>query len=334
MADKKTRKSGSGFLWFLGSSVFLVVVLYCVYWIWMAGEIKKGTLTWVDDQRALGNAVQYDDLEVKGFPYRFVLEATNPVIEDRSVMAAWSGEKLQLIAMSWNLGHIMIRSPGENAVRPLLDTDFPEVRFSLGSKATASMRFEEGYTRRVGLKIPDTTVQVGEDRSYRIQALDFGLRPLPSAKPNLQGALSFERLELANPIPDADFLGQTVENVVIWVEVEQFFDVIEGRMSQSAWQASNSKIHLRRGEVEFGPLQAAARASVSIDANNTPNGTVGVHLKNGDELKRALEEAGQLNQETEQAINTLSAMSANDNFATVVLRDRGVYFLNQKIADL
>ena len=42
-----------------------------------------------------------------------------------------------------------------------------------------------------------------------------------------------------------------------------------------------------------------------------------------------LEEAGQLNQETEQAINTLSAMSANDNFATVVLRDRGVYFLNQ-----
>ena len=73
------------------------------------------------------------------------------------------------------------------------------------------------------------------------------------------------------------------------------------------------------------------RVSVAIDRDNSPDGTVGVHLQKPDELKAALAEAGLLDPDIERGINIISAMSRDDSFATVKVKDREISLLGQRL---
>ncbi|MAP94409.1 MAG: hypothetical protein CMK07_05600 [Ponticaulis sp.] len=326
-----SRKSSSGkFPFFLTGFVLVVVAIYCGYWVWMSGVIKQGALDWVDDQRAMGREVSYSDLSVGGFPFRFVLEAENPILGDPDMQSRWEGDQLQMIAMSWNLHHIMVRTPGANF---LSLPDLEPFTLTASSKSIASLRIEDGYLRRFGLTFPEAEAITETGRQFTLTGFELGLAPMPNSPDDLQFALSLETLDLPNAIPDAEWLGEEVRELIIWIEVEDFYPVAEGRKSQVDWRLDESKIHLRRGEIDMGPLDLASRASFTLDRDLNPDGTVGVHLSRIDELKAALRTAGLLTTENEFVITTIGNISKNDNFATVRVQDRKISLLGRTLAE-
>ena len=52
-------------------------------------------------------------MTVTGWPYRFVLDTKAPEIRAAQTNSAGQGERLELVAMSWNLFHIIARAPGQ-----------------------------------------------------------------------------------------------------------------------------------------------------------------------------------------------------------------------------
>lgn len=326
---KTSKKKG----WFtlpvgLVLTVLILFGAYSGYWVWMSGEVLKGAHDWVDDQRARGNTVEYSDLSISGYPYRFVLEAKDPVIEDLELDSQWWGETLQLIAMSWNLNHIIVRTPGENLIElPTGDrvTLFPS------DKSAASLIFEDGHLRRFGMEFPrlDGALQTGE--AFEVSDLTLSLTPMPETPENLRFSLMSGEGTLPRLIPGAEFLGQALNEFVLWVEVENFYPLVENDIDEIDWKIDENKVEVRRAQIDMGPLDLSTRASFFLDRDNNPDGTLGVYLERGDDLKDALREAGLLTGETEQIINTLALISERGGFVTVKLEDRKATYLGQTL---
>lgn len=320
MSKASSKKSGCFSLPFiLFGLVGLFAALYSAYWVWMSGEIKKGALDWVESQRSWGARVEYSDLSISGYPFRFVLQADDPVMQNVLPDTQWEGDQLQLIAQSWNLNHILIRVPGEN------DLQLPDgqtARFIPDEKTIASLVFSGGRLKRIGLNSPELTGEITGEGDFQVSGLNLGLAPLDDTGRDLKLALSLEKLVLPSTFEDAEWLGNQIDHLLVWIEVEDFYPFVEGEISQSDWKLDRKKIHLRRGELEMGPLKTMGQASVTLDRENNPDGTIGIRLLEPDALKSALEAERVLTDQIEMVINTLETINSNGAFATVQVKDR------------
>ena len=123
---------------------------------------------------------------------------------------------------------------------------------------------------------------------------------------------------------------------IIWLsgwKLRIFIRLHEGEITPVDWKIDRNKLELRRGEVQWGPLDIATRASVvTWTGMIILTGRWAYIWNDRDDLKRA-RHAGQLTPETEALINTVSLLSKNDSFATVKVKDRGIYYLNNRSPD-
>ena len=314
-------------VWLVLTTLFLFG-MYSVYWVWMAGEIYKGAQSWIEDQRGLGYEMTYSEMYVSGWPYRFVLDAKAPEIRDPFNKLSWKGERLQLVAMSWNLYHIIGLAPG---VSEITLSDGTSYTITPAKKSAASLKLNKGFMREFRLSLPALEGETRAGQPFDLTNLTLGLRPMPDTPDTLQFSLSVEDMNLPERPRNAEWLGQNLHHLVIWLEVESFYPLLEGEITPVDWRLDKNKLELRRGEVDWGPLDIAARASVVLDRETNPDGTVGIHLERSEDLKAALITSGNMTPETEALINTISLLSKNDNFATVKVKDRGVYYLNNKL---
>ena len=324
------KKKGLGLPGWLGLLVILVIGGYSGYWFWMSGEIRKGALDWIEDQRKAGVDITYDNMEISGFPYRFELKLDAPVAV--SSVDGWrlESERVQLAAQSYNLYHVIAQIPGKSDITLADGRQFSLVP---AEKSALSVRYDSETVRDLRIELPSLTIAENNMRVLELNNLMFGIRPMPDAPTSGQLAFSIDDFTLERAPDDLIWLGPDGEELVIWIEIENLYPLLTEDLSFTEWRIDENQIHLRRGEVNWGPLDLAARASIELSRDNQPNGTIGIHLENVDALREHLEAAGRLDQETNQLIGTIGLMSRNNNFATVELRDRGIYLLGNKLGE-
>ena len=327
-SDTAKKRSGPSLPFILFFLVVIAVAAYCGYWVWMSGEVKKGADQWVQDQRDAGMTVEYSSLKVGGFPFRFVLEEKDQMIAKPDVNYRWEGEQLQLIAQTWNLNHILVRSPGENFTRL---PNGEGVVLTPGDKSIASLRFSDGYVKNFGVQFPELTGRFDNGDEFELTDLIIGLAPKGDAPDDVKFRVTLGELKLPSTLPAAEWLGRDVENFVIMAEIEHFYPVVEGRMSVTEWRVDRSKIKLLIGEILMGPLKLAAKSNITLDRDFNPDGTVGINLQQVTELKDALYAEGVLTPDVEQAINSVNALSQNGAFATVKVENRTVSLLGNEL---
>lgn len=322
------RKSSSSFPFTLFFLVLIGIAAYSGYWFWMSGEIRKGADEWVHDQRDAGLTVEYSEMKVAGFPFRFMLETKDPVIADPYMNYRWEGEDLQLIAQAWNLHHILVRSPGENFTRLPNGED---IVWTPEGKSIASLRFADGYLKNFGVQFPKLTGRMDNGDQIELTDLIIAFAPKEEAPDDAKFRLTLGGLSLPFAPVGAEWLGRDVGNFVIMAEIEKFYPVAEGQLTPTEWRVDRNKFKLLIGELLMGPLKLAVKSNVTIDRDLNPDGTVGINLQQASELKDALRGAGQLTPESERIINTLSALSQNDAFATVKVENRTVSLLGNTL---
>ena len=331
MSSAKTGRRGPGLPVWLGMLVFLVIAAWSAYWFIAAGEIRKGVDGWISEQRQAGNSVEFTKLDVTGYPFRFVIEMKDPVYAAPSTGWRWQGEKLQLVVQSWNLYHVIALAPGTSHIR---FPDGQEIELTPAHHSAASLKFDsDRHLKEFRLSVPAMDTRENGKHLFSLTDLTIGLRPMPDVATTLQLSISVTEAQLSDLPPDIAWLGPDVDETVIWIEVENFYPLVEGLLDYTGWRVDGNQVHLRRGETNWGPLDVATRASIKLDRDNQPNGTVGVHLENTEELLAALDRAGLLDKEKNTAIATLGLMSRNNNFATVQLKDRGIYLLGNKLGE-
>lgn len=75
----------------------LAAVAYSLYWFHGAGQARNHVQSWADARRAQGWKVQWQDLEVSGFPLRLTITVTQPELTTPS-------------GLSWHTGQIRVWS--------------------------------------------------------------------------------------------------------------------------------------------------------------------------------------------------------------------------------
>ena len=300
---------------------------YVVYWFWMGGEVRKGVENWIAEERARGATVSYSDMSLGGFPYRFTLTFTDPELSYPHTGPEWQGETLQLVSMAWNLNHIIAKSPGENT----LTEGGRATSWIADDAAAASFIFSEGVLSRVGFSAETLTLTDDYGQTTDLEGVTFGARPLPDTPNTIQASLEVTNMVLPEAPTDAPWLGTEANNLVLWLEVENGYDVIRGAKTSYRWLEGSDKIELRRAEIDWGPLDLASRASLDFNPSYEPTGTLGINLEDPETLLGALREAGVADMGTQLAIMGIGTISQNGEFATAELRDGEVFFAGQRV---
>ena len=323
------KKTSSRLPFLLGGVVFLMIAAYCVYWFVMAGELRKGVDTWVNDQRAAGHTVTYSKMKLGGFPYRFSLRVNDPVIASPVEGWSWAGTELTLVAQTYNLQHLLAFSPEKNVFKV---EGQPDTMISPGPKSVASLKFDAAYNLTdFGLTVPTAKVEHGDATAFQVNDLGLSLNPMPDNADNLKFKLAVKQISIDKIDDDLVWLGPTADELIVWLEVEKFYPLIRNELSETEWRQAGNKLHLRRGQVDWGPLDLATKASVRLDDNLDPNGTIGVHLERTNDLKSALQKAGKLTDEANLAISAFGFFSNGDKFVDLEVRERSIYAFDRRL---
>lgn len=311
--------------------IALLILGWTVYWFILAAQLQKGVENWAVTQNEAGLEVGYSSLNVTGYPFRFSLTMKDPQISNPVSGLNWKGEKLNLVAQSYNLQHVIGFAPGESLVGL---ANGRELKVTPAKKSAISLRFDNDWKPKVvRLSLPGLLVE--EDGHTRIDAksISLSLRPMPDNRNSLQAAFAVEETQISGLPQHFDWLGNDLKEAMIWLEVENFYPLLRGDLTDTEWRVDGNKIRLARGEIIWGPLDLASRADIQLDRDMEPKGTFGIHLERTEELIAALEAAEMIQEQIKPLIRTIGLVSAKNEFTSVEIRDGGIYYFGRRLTE-
>lgn len=311
----------------------LLVAAYSAYWAWARSLLDEGIDAWIADERAAGRIVEYSSKSLGGYPFRFALNVEQPVYGDPRAAQRWQGESLQLVMQPWNWQHVIARTPGRN----MLDIEGESYSIDLGRRSAGSLSWTNEGIRRISVAIDTLGAGNGRETLGRAEGFEFHLRPPPGEPEMLQLQTQWKLLELARPIPDAEFLGNRFGPSILRAEASQAIPALEtsGGIERLAGAilALGGEITLAQLELDWGPADIGARGRLDRNARGDIEGTIDVRVEDHERLKSALREHGRLDQQTETALDMVAAASRDGKFLSISIRNDGLYFLGNRIVD-
>lgn len=330
-------KGGISLFW-LGSVFILAAIFaaYSAYWFIMRAELEKGVLAWIEDERARGAVIEYEALELKGYPYRFALHVDRPVYGDGRA-AQWSGEELQLVMQPWNWRHIIARSPGGNRV----EVAGQAFRANLGDKSAASLSWTDEGLRRFSLSLDEVRYDDGVNPASSASGLELHLRPAVDDPASLQIVFQWRALSVPGIPSELEFLGRDLQPSRLLVEVREAYPVFVQGGGLQDWVNRNGSVEVAQLLLNWGALKFGLKADLELDDRGRPEGAVDIRLDDSEALAEALRQsdlAGQLSSsELEQALNgiaLLGQVSRDGGFLPLSLIEGRVRYLGQDVPGL
>lgn len=333
MARTHKRKSRSLFWLVLPFIILaLIIAFYSAFWIYMRGQLETGIDEWIKTERARGARIEFSKKSLGGYPFRFALDVENPTYQPPHG-SLWEGDRLQLVMQPWNWQHVIGRSPGRNVIT---DTSGMRHTAMITGKSAASLSWTKEGIRRIGLQVEDMDAVIAGD-PLQLTGLSLNLAPLSGSRDDLRIALQWDEIKLPAPLRDVQFLGDELQPSRLIAEIDGFYPALEeagGDISQVPSQLAQrgGALHIGQLLLNWGPLKFGAKGDVEAAAGLL-NGELQVRLDEGETLQAALTEA-EARREIIAAVAALSSMSEGGKFLTLPIKNNGIYFLGNKIADL
>ena len=327
MAEKKSSSR-----WGLYALIFFILSLlgaYTGYWFYMAGELKTGVQEWIDDQRNAGFKMEHGTLEMSGFPYRFHLDVEAPDITTPQGDWRWQGERLMLVMQPWNWNHVIAFVDGKHTL--ISPQNAPVVLNATGAQGSFSWNSES--LTRVSLVTETLTGQ----QAGNLFALDGAYLHLFPESDDLMIRAGLTGVTLPQAPHDAEWLGTQAGPVDLPLRISYGMTLLESTGDlRSVLNDLEPSLSTPISVINWGPVQLRLRTkAVSLDALQRPEGTIDLRLEDIEGLKTALDQAGQLDEQTRIILESISGgLTAEDSFLPIVMKDGQVQFLFQKIADL
>ncbi len=96
--------------------VLVLTGLWSGYWFLGSSAIRQAAEDWFAGAAAQGILAEKSDLSLAGFPNRFDLTVTGPVLRDPARGIGWQAPFVQVFAMTWKPWHIIAALPPEQVV--------------------------------------------------------------------------------------------------------------------------------------------------------------------------------------------------------------------------
>ncbi|MCI4645449.1 MAG: DUF2125 domain-containing protein [Hyphomonadaceae bacterium] len=321
--------------------LFALVVIACLawsaYWFIARSVISQGIDDWIEEQRVLGFEVDYASRELSGFPFRFVLDLEDPSYGMPAAGAEWRADALQIVMQPWNYNHAIARAPGRHKVQLSARQD-DSVQAVLGPRSAMSLRWDSVGIRQVSMALDEFSVQLAGDPAMEVDAFEFHLRPAPGVPEMLQLETHWQEVRLPGAPPDdMAFLGPVIGPSILRAELDQgvpaFAETGGDLIAVAVALRNGGELRVPQIMVEWGPAHLGGRLNLAAPDNQVA-GSIGVRIEKADELRAALRADGQMTEELGIYIDALEAASANGGFLPLPIRNDGIYFLGNRVAEI
>ncbi|AWB49811.1 High-affinity K+ transporter ATPase chain B [Gemmobacter aquarius] len=302
-------------------ALLVVSGLWAGYWVVGSRAMESAVDQWFAQPHGELTASR-SDVSISGFPNRFDLTVTDPVLADTTLGWGWSAPFAQVFMMTWKPWHLIAALPQEQRI------DTPMGPFTLrSSQLEGSLVVIPGTALAL-----DRTVLSGEGLAlsgksgWEVAATKatFATRLMPDdAKAH---EIGFDATTVS---PDASFLMALAGRSDLPEQIEEIhLDAVatltaplDRYSQQNAPQLA--RLVVKQGLLRWGTLVVSAEGMVEPDANGLASGRIDLRVENWRELVPVLVAAGLITAEVSptvtRAMELLSAQGDNPTILTVPL---------------
>ncbi len=311
--------------------VFAVLLLlaWSGYWFVAANVVKNKAHQQAELLQKKGYDVSFSDLGVSGWPYRFVLTASNLQITQAKGAMPASAEALGLVtsllrvhAMAWNLSHLIIEVP--QPVR-ILAPQGEELIYS-AQLTRSSLVFADGDLARLSLEIKEPVLQtIAGETLLSANMLEAHLRAGTDKDSRMIFALARVPVWPEMPISPLDEFKLQAE-VFLWSSLRE--------QGLQAFRAPDGRLKINQALMVSGKSSAEITGSVQVDEAGYLRGPVKVRFVSPADFLAALN----TDNITDEARNTVLAISlliggVKETELSFKLRKGGLYMGPMRVGD-
>jgi len=277
---------------FLTILVAVLGALYFGYWFVGSTALERGANTWLDELRASGWEVRYDDLSTRGFPSRFDTTLTNPDFRNPVTGIGWQAPFFQVLALSYRPNRVIAVWPQTQ------DIILPGETLTLRSEG---LRASAAVAAAAALPLDAVTLEVGAAELTSSQGWNISIAKGLLAFRDAGGAAGQydafgEVTEIALPqmlVQALDPAGLMPAQIgLLRLDAGISFDRPLDRFAGAAGGPSLTRIALREMRLTWGTVALNATADLVIDSTGTPEGEITLVAANWEQLITLATNAG------------------------------------------
>ena len=272
------------------AALIVLLSLYSVFWFVVADNIKSGIKTLANEWSGAGIRLQYEHVEINGYPLVFRTRITRPQISgssdaEESNMRDWSWYSSRISAESrpWIPNEFKVNVSGSHKIELVRGTvtESSEVnarqsviQVVLGNDGIPNIRSVTMGGLEVRDKRHDGRVNA---RHVRLQDSRLSLQELPNETPTFSVTAAIRALEL--PQSFSLPLGNKLERFSINFQVMGHLKRPINRDSLIAWRDNGGIIEVSDLEAGYGPLQLSASGTFALDHQLQPLAAMAAKLQ-------------------------------------------------------
>ena len=278
--------------------VVLLLGAIAAYWFIAVGRIEHGFAAWVDERRAAGWTVDYDDPHFGGFPFRVMVSVDDPQITTKGAAPIyWHGPSISGSAWLWDWRHIALDMPGHHDIEWRLPDRTRH--FSLTAFVANGMLSMSWIGQIDGAEAHFSQVVADAENgaSTTMESLNLEGHAIPASddsheKPSLD--LSLQILTAGLPLQAQGPLGPTIDRLRLDLTVMGAFGEGAPGSALATWRDGGGTIQVDRLRLVWGPLRINANGTVALDSDMQPIGAFTGQMRGFNQTVDAFAEAGAL----------------------------------------
>jgi hypothetical protein len=310
--------------------LFGLVLLYVGYWFVLANKAEEKLLSQIAAERMRGAAIAYDELNVRGFPYRLEFAATNlDVSRDEANGVSWRLQSPEVIVVlqPWKLTHAiafsrnldLTLSEKDGAPSEIAVTDFKASVVTGKDFAPMRLAAEAKTLQAIGPDLGGAPVSVS-DPAFHWRKPDQG-EVAVAARPDLdngplepmQSEWAIRGVNLTHRALGESPYGDVIEHFDMTLAVHGGLEANLDRGALIAWRDEGGTLELHRLSVNWGRLDLLLSGSVSLDEKMRPLGAFTAEVRGYEPVIDELQQTGQIDaSEAETVKSTLSTLAEKD----------------------
>ncbi|WP_300527118.1 DUF2125 domain-containing protein [Maricaulis sp.] len=311
------------------AAIVLLLAGYSGYWFYAAGRVGEEMRAWILDKEEAGYEIEYTDLRVSGFPYRFQIQLTEPHFRAPASDGGWDARLagVQANALPYDFSHWIVSFDG-----PLvLDSgDVMEINASSARMSRKSGR--DGRTQRIGAEIRDLTLRAVSGEPPAVEAIDaLVLSGLVGDDDSLRLRVEANGLKARDGDPGEPGLtrafGETAQLARTDLIVTEWAALARDG-NAAAWSQAGGRMQIVQAQLEWGPAQVSGEGDLTLDRQARPDGRISLRIADPDALTDALVEGEVIaaaNGEALRLATMLAPRSSEGVSLPFTLRDGAVY---------
>ena len=311
------------------AGIVLLLIGYSGYWFYAAGRVGDEMRAWILDKEEAGYEIDYTDLRVTGFPYRFQIQLIEPHFRAPPSDGGWDAQLagLQANALPYDFSHWIVSFDG-----PLMLESGEVLEINASNARMSRKSGRDGRTQRIGAEIRDLTLRAVTGEPPAIEAIDaLFLSGVVADDDSLRLRMEASGLRARQGDPDEPGLtrgfgdtGELARTELIFTE----WTALARDGNAAAWSQAGGRMQIVQAELEWGPAQLSGEGDLTLDRQARPDGRISLRIADPDALTEALIEGEVIaaaNGEALRLATMLAPRSSDGVSLPFTLRDGAIY---------